>query len=228
MYENIILVPYRNRESHLNYFVKNISPLIEKFLPNSKILIIEQNDEKLFNRGAILNVGFKEYKYNTKYYITCDVDTYPTEKCIKEIFNKEIKDKSILAIFTFINTLGGTIKIKNECIYEINGFPNDIWGWGAEDDALQRRSEFFGYKKIQIFHSSALDRNYFSRFHDIDDRNKSNFRKNYIKYNDNFLKLNKEQKKELIFQSGLNNLKYEILERENLTNNTEKIKVKLL
>jgi hypothetical protein len=72
MYENIIVIPYRNRESQLNFFIKNIVPLIQEHLPKSKILVIEQNEGKLFNRGALLNVAFKEYKIKPIFfYIRC-------------------------------------------------------------------------------------------------------------------------------------------------------------
>jgi len=229
MSDNVIVIPYRNREKHLNYFIKNSSPLINELLPKTKIVIVEQDENNLFNRGATLNVGFTEYKNKTEYFITNDIDINPTRKCISELFSKEINDKSIISIFSHVNTLGGLIKIKNSTIHEINGFPNDIWGWGSEDDALKHRSEFFGYKKIPIMKQpGGFDPQYLLRFYDIYDRDPSNWKSNLDKYHFKYIRLNKEQKKELIFQSGLNNLKYEILERENLTNNTEKIKVKLL
>jgi hypothetical protein len=57
---NIILVPYRKREKHLSYFIEKTVPLLQKHLDNLKIIIIEQNNNKLFNRGLLLNIGFKE------------------------------------------------------------------------------------------------------------------------------------------------------------------------
>lgn len=45
--------------------------------------------------------------------------------------------------------MGGIIKIRNEDIHTISGFPNDIWGWGAEDKALQNRAEFYGVKILK-------------------------------------------------------------------------------
>lgn len=51
MYENIIAIPFRNRDKHLDYFVKNTVPLLQEHLPNSKVVVVEQNEGKIFNRG---------------------------------------------------------------------------------------------------------------------------------------------------------------------------------
>ena len=50
MYQNIILIPYRNREKNLSYFIQNTIPLIEKYMPKTLVVIIEQDEGKLFNR----------------------------------------------------------------------------------------------------------------------------------------------------------------------------------
>ena len=80
MYENIIAIPFRNRDEHLEYFITNTVPLIQEHLPNSKVIVIEQNEGKLFNRGLLLNIAFKEYKNKTNYFFTHDVDINPTKK----------------------------------------------------------------------------------------------------------------------------------------------------
>ena len=49
MYENIIAIPYRNRVEHLDYFIKNTVPLVQEYLPNTKVVVVEQSEGKLFN-----------------------------------------------------------------------------------------------------------------------------------------------------------------------------------
>lgn len=228
MYENIIFIPYREREQHLKYFIENTVPLIQCNLPNTRVVVIEQNEGKLFNRGAILNVGFKEYENKSKYFITNDVDINPTKKCIEEHYSKIINEKEVLGILVSpCNTLAPIIKIKDKNMQQINGFPNNIWGWGNEDKALQNRSEYYNIVKHIIFinNDKSLKNDYFICFNDIDDREKSNISNNYYKEYIQFKNLSDKEKEEMIMSSGLNNIEYKIIERKMIHDIVELIKV---
>jgi len=221
MYENIIFIPYREREQHLKYFIENTVPLIQCNLPNTRVVVIEQNEGKLFNRGAILNVGFKEYENKSKYFITHDVDTIPNLEIIKNTYNKE--DIDILCIkFTHIYSLGNIIKVKHDIIFNMNGFPNNIWGWGVEDRALHFRSYI---KKINIQYNNNQSFKILQHKSNIepyiDEKKKISdiWRKEYI---DN---LNDKEKEEMIMSSGLNNIEYKIIERKMIHDIVELIKV---
>ena len=123
------------------------------------------------------------------------------------------------------NTLGGIIKIMSNTIFKINGFPNDIWGWGAEDKALQNRAEYYDVIKITSLTNKEKHPEYLIRFDDINDRKRTNHSKNHKKYYIDYKKLNNEEKLKDIMDSGLNNLKYNIIERKLLHNIVELIKV---
>jgi len=228
LYENIIVIPYRNRKEHLTYFIKTTLPLLQECLPNSKIVVVEQNDGKLFNRGALLNVGFKEYENKTKYFFTQDVDVNPTKKCIEEFYIQTIDEEHVLGIYTSsTNTLGGIIKITDSVIQKINGFPNDIWGWGTEDKALQNRAEYFNINKIENLTNIQPWHEYIIRFDNIDDRNRKNIAYNSEKHFTKFNQLNHDQKMKDIMSSGLNNLEYTILKRRTISKTLEFIKVEI-
>lgn len=228
MYENIIAIPFRNRDAHLEYFIENTVPLIEEHLPNTKVVVVEQNEGNLFNRGAVLNVAFKEYKNKTKYFFTNDVDINPTLKCINEHYTKEVNDTDVLGIYTSqCETLGGIIKIQDSTIHKINGFPNDIWGWGLEDKALQNRAEYYKIRKITNLTNNVEHPEYLLRFNDVNDRVRNNQSKNALKHRHRFKTLNDTQKAEQIMSSGLNNLEYTILERKMIHNIVELIKVQI-
>lgn len=225
-YENVIIIPYRNRKRHLDYFIKNTVPLINKIVHNSKVVIVEQNDDKPFNRGYLINVAFNEYRYKTKYFIFCDVDINPQTNVLKTLFNKEFDENSILGILTSVcDTLSPIVKIHSNTIHKINGFPNNLWGWGAEDKDIQNRSEFFGIKKIvnhinaptpnkvpYIIVEKKLLYNYnnlYIHFDDIKDRDKIRYFSNKEELHFTiYPEMSRIEKKKYVYSSGLNLLKY--------------------
>ena len=215
MYNNIIAIPYRKREKQLKHYIKHTVPLIQKFLPNTRVVVIEQNEGKLFNRGKILNVAFKEYENKTKYFLTNDVDLNPTQKCLEEYYKLE---NDIVRILTaHRESLGGVTKLHSKCIKEMNGFPNYIWGWGIEDRALYYRAIIKKFKILEtkcnksksnftILHHKTNNHVYKDEKHNISNR----WRKGHIN------KINNEEKNKMVNDSGLNNIEYTILERKML------------
>ena len=76
-----IIVPYRDREEHLAQFV----PHMDKFLSNKeidyKIFVVEQGNDRPFNRGWLINVGYtiaKEQGFD--YFCFHDVDMLPEDE----------------------------------------------------------------------------------------------------------------------------------------------------
>ena len=215
-FTNVILIPYRNREKHLEIFIKHAIPLFELYLKPFKVVVIEQEEGKLFNRGMLLNIGFNEYKDKTEYLITHDIDIIPNEECVKALYNKSEYD--VIRIFNGHDvSLGGITKFKTNSIFEVNGFPNYIWGWGIEDRAL-----YYRYKiKNQLISPNYTNYNNFNHLphqsnveHYIGEKLKiSN------KENDIFQCNNKEIQIEHIMSSGLNNLEYKIINRKNINKN---------
>jgi predicted glycosyltransferase involved in capsule biosynthesis len=223
---NIILIPYRNREIHLNHYLRFTVPLLEEIMKEVKILVIEQTDEKPFNRGKLLNIGFDYMKDRGENFYTHDVDINPNKRCVEEIYMKDLGENSIMGIFTSKHkTLGGIIKFKRKVFEKINGFPNNFWGWGVEDKALQNRAEYYDVNISKNITTDDEKRyNYFLRFDDIDDREKLDQHKKWYNEYKRFGKL--EKKEEYIKSSGLNTLKYELLD-ETRYKNIETIKVRI-
>ena len=229
MIENLIIIPYRNRKEQLDYFIKNSWPLIQQYVSNPFLLIIEQDNEKLFNRGKLLNIGVELFKDNVKYIITQDVDLNPYENILKH-YNEVIKNGCIFNIFgSPFFTLGGITKLSVSDMYDINGFINEYYGWGCEDKNLYNRATHLN-KTIKhfIFSNDKNVNNYVKRFDNINDRKKSN-RFGLItnfEYNQ-FIKLSDKEKNKHVFSNGLNNLKYNILERKEIQKNIEWITVSI-
>ena len=137
----ILIIPYRDREEHLKYFKNNAIPLLKKYIPDIKIIVAEQVAGKPFNRGKLLNAGILEYvASNDSYIITHDVDAIPSEALIKQYYT--IKPEEILRLVSPHSTsFGGIMKFNKDVFIKMNGYPNDIWGWGIEDRALFYRSK---------------------------------------------------------------------------------------
>lgn len=209
MYENIILIPYRNRETHLDYFIKNGCPLIHKYMKKTKIVVIEQEEGKLFNRGKLLNVGFKEFFNQTKYFITHDVDVIPKEKAF-HIYNDDNSD-----IIRIINphkySLGCITKISNDSINKINGFPNHIWGWGIEDRALFYRAKILNISMSELYNH----KNKFTFLEHKSNAHSYSGKKKVISDTENNIFNNGiyEEQIKHIMKSGLNNLEYKIIDK---------------
>ena len=214
---NVILIPYRDRKEHLDYFINNLSLLLYKHLNNLKIVIVEQGNDKKFNRGKLLNVGFMEYKENIDYVYNHDVDTIPSEDTIKNIYTLVNEDVIRLSVPHPIS-LGGIIKMSKENFIKVNGFPNNIWGWGIEDRALYYRAILSKLSFSSIFNEHRFGES--SRFKLLP--HKSNvetyvnekkeisdiWREDYIN------KLSNKEKENLITSDGINNVKYKLLKKE--------------
>jgi len=232
MFEYIIIIPYRNREKHLAEFVRDAIPLFEKYLKSFKVVVIEQEQGTLFNRGKLLNIGFHEYQHLGNVFFNHDIDIIPTEKAIQELYMNQ-GDQPVKGFVGLLNsscnTLGGIIKFDKETFIKSNGFPNNFWGWGVEDKALQNRAEYFNIPITKnITEKSQNLREYFNIKNDIDDRHKDskNGIKTHFEY-DMFKLLPRDKQLQYITNSGLNNLQYILLDRIQLHPYIELIKVKL-
>lgn len=137
----IFIVPYRDREQQYQFFSSHMRMILED-VPNYRILYIHQTDKRQFNRGAMKNIGFLVVKdlypdfYKNITLVFNDVDTMPFTK---NFLNYETVKGIIKHFYGFKFTLGGIVSIIAGDFELINGFPN-FWGWGYEDNELNKRA----------------------------------------------------------------------------------------
>lgn len=147
-----IIVPYRDnldgskvRHKQLLKFIKAMPVYFNKLGKRYKfkIIIVEQGNKKKFNRGVLLNVGFLLAEHNVDYFIFHDVDLFPDDDMRKYYGCYPFKPIHLAHIWTKYGVggkyFGGVNSFNKEDFRKINGYPNDYWGWGGEDDELYDR-----------------------------------------------------------------------------------------
>ena len=141
----IVLLSYRSRGVQTfrrAQLIKMIDNTLCHFKNNNiecRIVIAEQNNDEKFNRGFLLNVAFLESKvFNCKNYFHMNVDYYfdLTRKIPKDILNPS----GFIELFKPPYPVLGSACVFDSDSYElINGFPNDLEGWGGDDWAIYNR-----------------------------------------------------------------------------------------
>jgi N-terminal domain of galactosyltransferase/N-terminal region of glycosyl transferase group 7 len=122
-----IIVPYRDRPEHLAQFI----PHMRAFLPDAKIVVVEQADDKPFNRAKLLNIGVLECPDDA--YAFHDVDKLP----VKANYSYPQWPRQIAPNpFQTQSYFGGVTLFNHNDFYQVNGFSNHFWGWGGEDNEL--------------------------------------------------------------------------------------------
>jgi hypothetical protein len=144
--KRVFIVPYRNRVQHKFFFSKYMSFILED-CDDYEIYFSHQCDARTFNRGAAKNIGFLAIKnkypehYKDITFIFNDVDTIPFNK----IFDYHTIHGVVKHHYGFKYALGGIVVMKGADFERLNGFPC-FWGWGMEDNALQKRCDAYGLK----------------------------------------------------------------------------------
>ena len=142
-----IIIPYRNREHHLHVF----KSYMNNILP---IYVIEQADNALFNRGKLLNIGFDMLQREYTHFFFHDVDMLPISfndykqpfECAHLAYSVSQFDYKPLGQ----NYFGGVNLFSRDCFNQINGFSNQFYGWGGEDNELLKRCKLNHIEPIYL------------------------------------------------------------------------------
>ncbi len=154
-----ICIPYRNRKNHLDALVPALTEHLNKQGIAHQFYVAHQVDDKLFNRGAMKNIAAKHaFEDGCDYIAWHDVDMVPFEEC-----DYSYPDKHPVHIATKLSKygytlgydqyFGGVVLFTKEQMERTNGYSNEYWDWGQEDDDLFWRCHFEGYSNNSIFKS---------------------------------------------------------------------------
>ena len=224
-----IIIPFRESDKNKKTRTNQLNKLVRYFGNylrgvNYMIYVVEQsNDGRKFNRGALLNIGFIAAEEDgCNIFVFHDVDLLPSDDLKEYYIEPPVSNPvHIAAVWDRYNTnpnyFGGIVAFNRETFKKINGYPNNFWGWGGEDDELYNRvKHFYNIKKVQ--HGSITDMEQMGLKEKLE----------YLREND----LKFMQKKEALAQhnatwktNGLNNLRYGTLSTHSCGSGDENCKI---
>lgn len=213
-----VIVPYRDRESHMNEFIPWMERVLSKDGITFKIFIIHQGDNKGFNRAKLLNIGYKEAQ-DFDYYAFHDVDMLPVDSDYsypEGPTHLASRAEQFGYKLPYEGYFGGVTLFDKESFEKINGYSNEYWGWGAEDDDVLYRCAIMDvptYRKDCKYKSLSHERNI-----------------EQAPYINNLRRLQSFQENptvEAIMKDGITSLKYEKVSEESISKNSVMITVKL-
>jgi hypothetical protein len=144
----IFLVAYRARgiqsfrRNQICALIENIKLYFTKNTLEYKIMICEQNDNEKFNRGKLLNIAFLESERlftfsKTYFHMNTDYLFNLSRQFPQEIL--EFNNGFIDLHRPPFDVLGAACVFDSNSYKIINGFPNDLLGWGGDDWAIYNR-----------------------------------------------------------------------------------------
>lgn len=161
-----VCVPYRDRELHLNEFI----PKLGKYLKNEGIefcmYFCHQTDDKLFNRGATKNIAAKHaFEDGCTHIVWHDIDMIPEEGADYS-FPKDnprhiaTKISQMQYGLKYHEYFGGAVVFSKEQVENTNGYSNNYWDWGMEDDDLFWRCHLEGYTNTTYLYKNKVKQTY--------------------------------------------------------------------
>lgn len=139
-----VCVPYRNREEHLKTFIPEVTKYLESRGIDFCMYFCNQADDKLFNRGATKNIAAKfAFEDGCDYIVWHDIDmipeegggadySYPTEHPVHIATNISQMGYKL----KYFEYFGGAVLFTKDQVEKTNGYSNEYWDWGMEDDDL--------------------------------------------------------------------------------------------
>jgi hypothetical protein len=226
------------RERERKLFISLMNRLLEPYYTFHIYIIEQSQDGNEFNIGKLKNIGFElaNKLSNKKFdsYIFTDIDLIPDYNLMQYLGKKVNFPISLAArgtryesFNTRINQifLGGMLQFSKEIFEKINGYANNFWGWGGEDqDFLTRLSinkiYTVGYPKTGIVIDNEENEKMVSinNFH----QKKPDLKIDEFKYEKLFTSIKYWSK------NGLSELNYDILKTSEINKTTTQILVDLL
>ncbi|XP_035238743.1 beta-1,4-galactosyltransferase 3-like isoform X1 [Anguilla anguilla] len=152
-----IIIPYRDRLAHLRSLLYHLHPFLQRQQLHYAIYIVHQVGNSTFNRAKLLNVGVREALRDGDWdcLFLHDVDLLPENDHNTYTCHAQSPTHLSVAMDKFRYRLpypqyfGGVSAVTPDQYLRMNGFPNEYWGWGGEDDDIAARVRLSGMKIVR-------------------------------------------------------------------------------
>lgn len=158
-----------SRETQLDIFVSQMVQILKQRCHRYYIHIVEQESERSdydelpkliqlpntsmakFNLGRLKNIGFhisneESLDETNVAFILTDLDLLPSYDLLPDYLRYPDNPIHLANLGTRYNLdgknktfFGGAISVNRDTFTRVNGYPNNFWGWGGEDEALRNR-----------------------------------------------------------------------------------------
>uniref|UniRef100_A0A914DZJ8 Beta-1,4-N-acetylgalactosaminyltransferase n=1 Tax=Acrobeloides nanus TaxID=290746 RepID=A0A914DZJ8_9BILA len=140
-----IIIPYRDRQSHLIRLLDFLVPMLKKQLLDYRFIVTEQYGDDLFNKGRIMNAAFRlAEKLKVNCVVFHDVDMFPQDD--RTPYSCPLTPRHVGAFVSnlgyqlwYKEIVGGVLAINMDDYRSVNGYSNMYWAWGGEDDDMGKR-----------------------------------------------------------------------------------------
>ena len=165
--------PQEFRREEMRNMIANWQAYFRLHDKDLKIVIVEQDNAKPFNKGLLWNAAFLEAEQyfdavEPKYYLHNNSDNlinmgepFPPDVASPDVGFTDLRRVPHLDDYIGSNMLGGCCCFDGASYRKTNGFPNNIWGWGGDDWAIMRRIRERGvnYRRSVVFNTRWMIEN---------------------------------------------------------------------
>ncbi|XP_067950030.1 beta-1,4-galactosyltransferase 4-like isoform X2 [Watersipora subatra] len=202
-----IIIPFRNREVHLSVWLLHLHPFLQKQNIAYTVFVVNQVANETFNKGILMNSGFVEVAKLDKFdcFIFHDVDLLPEDDRIFYTCDPSGIKHLAYALeewnykLLYQSLVGGVVAVTWQDYLRLNGFSNQYFGWGGEDDDFYVR---ISQNKLDIIRYPLAISRYTMVQHHRDAGNNVN--------EDRYRLLRESITTNMHQRDGLNNLRYTV------------------
>lgn len=223
------LHPEQNRGAHLAQFIPHLERVLGKSGHRFRVFVIEQsNDGRKFNRGKLLNIGFEIAKQaGASVFVFHDVDLLPSDELVKHYVtqpadNRPVHIAGVWDRYQAKDYVGGIVAWSRAGYQEINGFPNNYWGWGGEDDEMMSRCKALWGRDFAM---AVPTEGHVTDLEAMDMQQKLDFLRQHRDWKCNFKWEVRKTHQATWRTNGLSNLRCRVLAQHPLAENTVRVTV---